>query len=98
LGKFEGLGAKVVGVSKDSLNSHARFREKHGFTFPLLADPEHQMMEDYGAWGEKRMSGKLVQGALRSTVVVGADGRIERVYLKVKAKGHAQAVLEDLGG
>lgn len=98
MSRFEALGVRVVGVSKDSLKSHARFREKHGFTFPLLSDPEHRMLEAYDAWGEKKMYGKVVQGAIRSTVVIDADGRVERVYPKVKAKGHAQQVLDDLGG
>ena len=86
----------VVGVSKDSLKSHARFRDKHGLTFPLLSDPEHQVMEAYGAWGEKKMYGKVVEGTIRSTVVVGPDGSVLRTYPKVKAKGHAQQVLDDL--
>lgn len=89
---------KVAGVSKDSVASHAKFRAKLGLTFPLLSDPDHVVMEAYGAWGEKTMYGKPVQGALRSTVVVDADGAVERVYPNVKAAGHAQKVLEDLRG
>ena len=63
---------------------------------PLLSDPEHSMMEAYGAWGEKKMYGKTVAGALRSTVVIGPGGLIDKVYRNVKAKGHAHKVLEDL--
>ncbi len=85
-------------MSKDSLQSHARFRAKHGLTFPLLADPDCAVLRAYGAWGEKKMYGKTVEGTLRTTVVIGPDGTVERVYPKVKAKGHAQAVLEDLEG
>ena len=93
---FETLGVRVVGVSKDSLKSHARFREKYGLTFPLLSDPEHRVLEAYGAWGEKEMYGKTSQGTVRTTVVVDDSGRVARVYSKVNAKGHAQIVLEDL--
>ena len=83
-------------MSKDSVASHAKFGEKLGLSFPLLSDPDHAVMEAYGAWGEKVMYGKPVTGALRSTVVVGPDGVVEKVYPKVKAAGHAQKVLEDL--
>ena len=87
---------QIVGVSKDSLPSHAKFRAKNGLTFPLLSDPEHTMLAAYGAWGEKTMYGKKVQATIRTTVLVGADGRVERVYSKVKAQGHAQQVLDEL--
>ena len=87
---------RVVGVSPDSLASHARFRQKYELTFPLLSDPERRVLEAYGAWGDKKMAGKVVQGTVRSTVVVDEEGRVLRTYGKVKAKGHAQAVLEDL--
>lgn len=86
----------MVGVSKDSLKSHARFREKHGLTFPLLSDPEHRVLEAYGAWGEKKMYGKTMHGTVRTTVVLDDSGRVARVYGKVDVKGHAQMVLEDL--
>ena len=87
-----------MGISKDSLASHAKFRAKHGFTFPLLADIETAMLQAYGAWGEKKNYGKVSMGTIRTTVVVGADGTVEKVYGKVKAKGHAQSVLEDIEG
>jgi len=64
---------------------------------PLLSDPEHKMMEEYGAWGQKKMYGKIVEGALRGTVVIGTGGVIERIYRNVKAKGHARKVLDDMG-
>jgi peroxiredoxin Q/BCP len=88
----------VVGISKDSLASHAKFRARHGFTFPLLADTETSMLQAYGAWGEKKSGGKVSMGTVRTTVVVGESGLIERVYPKVKAKGHAGVVLGDMGG
>jgi len=85
-------------VSKDSLKSHANFRAKHGFTFPLLSDPEHEVLEAYGAWGEKKNYGKVSMGTIRSTVVVGPDAKVLKSYYKVKAKGHAEEVLNDLAG
>ena len=96
MAQFEAIDTRIIGVSKDSLASHGKFRAKHGFTFPLLSDPDHEMLEAYGAWGEKKNYGKVSMGTLRSTVVVGPDGVVEKVYTKVKAKGHAQAVLEEL--
>ena len=98
MGEFEALDTRIIGVSKDSLASHAKFRAKHGFTFPLLSDPEMKMLEAYGAWGEKKMYGKVSMGTIRTTVVVGPDGLVEKFYTKVKAKGHAQKVLEELRG
>lgn len=89
---------KVAGVSKDPVSSHAKFRAKLGLTFPLLSDPDHAVMEAYGAWGEKKMYGRPVQGTLRSTVIVEPDGRVQSVHENVKAAGHAQKVLEGLEG
>lgn len=86
----------MVGISKDSLASHARFRAKYGLTFPLLSDPEHAVMAAYGAWGPKQGE-EPKEGVSRSTVVIGAEGLVERVYPKVRAGGHAQEVLEGLG-
>ncbi len=98
LPEFEKLGVKIVGVSRDSLQSHEKFRTKQGITFPLLSDPDHTVHESYGAWGEKKMYGKVVQGVIRSTFVIGPDGSFEHVYKNVKAKGHAQKVLADMKG
>ena len=89
---------KIVGVSRDSLQSHEKFRTKQGITFPLLSDLDHTVHESYGAWGEKKMYGKVVQGVIRSTFVIGPDGSFEHVYKNVKAKGHAQKVLADMKG
>jgi len=88
----------VIGISRDTLKSHARFRERHGLTFPLLSDPDHSFHEACGAWGEKKACGKTTMGVLRTTLVVGPDGRVERVYPKVRARGHAERVLQDLKG
>ena len=89
-------GAVVLGVSPDGVSSHGKFRAKFKLPFPLLADADHAVAEAYGAWGEKSMYGKKYQGVLRSTFVIGPDGKIARVFEKVKPKGHAGEVLEAL--
>jgi peroxiredoxin Q/BCP len=85
--------AVVLGVSKDSVASHCKFRDKHGLNFPLLSDPDGKIVEKYGAWGEKNMYGKKTMGIIRTTVVIGADGRIRKIFPKVKVAGHVEAVL-----
>lgn len=96
--EFERLGATVLGVSKDSLGSHARFIEKHTLAVPLLSDEGREALCAFGAWREKVMYGKKGLGVVRSTFLIGPDGRIAHAWPKVaKAAGHAQAVLERLG-
>ena len=93
---FTELAAKVsvVGVSKDNVASHAKFIAKYALPFPLLADPELAMLKAYGAWGEKLMYGKPVMGTVRSTVLVGADGKVVKHWAAVKdAAGHPAEVL-----
>ena len=90
---LEKLGAIVFGVSKDSIASHCTFRDKHGLTFPLLSDPEGKVVEAYGAWGEKSMYGKTMMGILRSTVLIGTDGKVARHWPKVSVKGHVAEVV-----
>jgi peroxiredoxin Q/BCP len=85
--------ALVFGVSPDKPESHQRFSEKFNLPFPLLSDPEHAVAEQYGAWGPKNMYGKTVYGIIRSTFIIDADGRIARVFPKVKAEGHERQVL-----
>lgn len=87
------LGAVVLGVSKDTIASHEKFRDKHELTFPLLSDGDGKMMAAYGAWGEKMMYGKKKQGIIRSTVLVGKDGKVVQHWPKVTVKGHVAAVL-----
>jgi len=87
-------GAVVLGVSKDSIASHCRFRDKFGLAFPLLSDPDGKVLEAYGAWGEKSMYGKKMMGIIRSTVVIGADAKIVRHWPKVSVKGHVADVLD----
>ncbi len=93
---FAGQDAVVLGVSPDDIASHTRFRDKYDLNFPLLSDPDHTVAEAYGAWGVKRMYGKEYEGVLRTTFVIGPDGRVERVYRKVRPDGHAVQVLSDL--
>lgn len=93
---FEKVNARVIGVSPDSPESHRRFREKHQLSIELLSDPEHTMLEKYGAWGEKNRNGKIGMGVIRSTVVIDPEGRVRHHWPKVKAPGHAQTVQEKL--
>jgi thioredoxin-dependent peroxiredoxin len=86
----------VVGISPDLPAKLRSFRDEHGLTFPLLSDPEHRVLEAYGAWGEKSLYGKTVTGVIRSTVVVGASGNVEQAFYNVKATGHVAKLLRDL--
>jgi peroxiredoxin Q/BCP len=96
LPEFETRGATVLGVSPDGVDSHERFRDKYELNFPLLSDPDHSVAAAYGAWGKKKMYGREYEGILRSTFVIAPDGRVEKVYAKVKPAGHAELLLEDL--
>jgi peroxiredoxin Q/BCP len=87
------LGAIVAGVSKDSIASHCKFRDKFQLSFPLLSDADGAVLETYGAWGPKLMYGKPMTGIIRSTVIIGPDGRVARVWPKVSVKGHAAEVV-----
>ncbi len=91
--EFAALKVSVFGVSADPIASHQRFAQKFAFGFPLLSDPEHQLLQPLGVWAEKKLYGREYLGIVRSSFLVGADGRIEHVWPKVKAKGHADAVL-----
>jgi thioredoxin-dependent peroxiredoxin len=92
-GDFAKAGTEVLGISGDSLKAQERFREKHKLEIPLISDEKHQMLEAYGAWGEKSMYGRTFLGILRTTVLIGADGHIARIWRHVKVDGHADAVL-----
>jgi peroxiredoxin Q/BCP len=91
------VGLTVLGISPDAPAKLAKFRAKEGITFPLLSDPERTTLSAYGAYGEKMMYGKKTTGVIRSTFVVGADGKIEKAYYGVKATGHVDRVRKDLG-
>lgn len=92
LPKFESLGVPVYGVSPQDVKSKQKFAAKHALNFPLLADTDHNVAEAFGAWGEKSMYGKKYMGILRTTFVIGADGKVEHVWEKVKPEGHAEEV------
>ena len=94
--EFESKNAVILGVSPDSVKSHQNFINKQNLNFTLLSDPEHRVAELYGAWGEKSMYGKKYMGILRTTFVIGQDGKIKHVFDKVKAAGHALEVLNIL--
>jgi peroxiredoxin Q/BCP len=96
LAAFAKKNAVVLGVSKDSVASHCRFRDKHELGVVLLSDPDLAVHRAYGVYGEKMMYGKPVMGVIRSTFVIGADGRLEKVFSPVKVDGHAEAVLAAL--
>ena len=97
LSDFDEANLRVVGISPDAPEKLAKFRDKEKLTFPLLSDPDHTTMEAYGAWGEKMLYGKRAIGAIRSTVVVDADGLVERAAYNVKATGHVAKLKRDLG-
>lgn len=96
LRKFKSRDTVVLGVSKDSIASHCKFADKYKLKFPLLTDPDGKMLEKYDAWGEKNMYGKKSMGIIRSTVLIGPDGKVVKHFPKVKVKGHVDAVLEAL--
>ena len=94
LDAFEALGARVLGVSKDSLAKHQRFAAKHGLTVPLASDEAGEACEAYGVWKEKSMYGRTYMGIERSTFLIDAQGKIVREWRKVRVPGHVEAVLE----
>ncbi len=94
--KLQKAGAVVLGVSPDSEQRHGKFIAKYQLPFSLLADTDHALAEKYGAWGEKSLYGKKYQGILRSTFLIGPDGKVAKVWPKVKPEGHAAEVLAAL--
>ena len=93
---FSKAGVAVLGISPDKAEKHVKFRTKYKLKFPLLTDADKKVMEKYGAWGEKTMYGKKRVGVIRSTVVVGADGKVETAQYNVKATGHVAKLMRDL--
>jgi peroxiredoxin Q/BCP len=89
---FRSLGAEVLGISPDSPKSHQKFREKHSLSVRLLSDPNHRVLAAYGAWGAKKMYGKEYQGVLRSTAIIDPEGKIARIWKRVRVKGHVEEV------
>ena len=92
--EFHEAGAQVVGISPDSIKSHDKFKAKHGLDMILLADESTAMLEAYGVWVEKSMYGRKYMGVERTTMLIGRDGKIIRIWNKVKVPGHAREVLE----
>ena len=96
MSRLQGHGATILGVSRDSVASHNRFREKYGLPFALASDPENAVAKSYGAFGKKMMFGKEVTGTIRSTFLIDPEGRIERVWSPVKVDGHVDQILAAL--
>ena len=94
---YQERGAVILGVSPDDVDSHVSFKDKYALPFTLLADPDHEVTERYGFWGQKSFAGKKYMGVERSTVVIGADGTVEKVFRRVKPADHAAQVLNALG-
>src|ERR1700694_4073186 len=93
LSAFKKSGVPVIGISADNSASHTKFRAKYGLEFPLLSDPDHAVMEDYGAWGEKTMYGKKTVGVIRSTFLIDEKAKVIKAWYGVKAEGEAPRVL-----
>ena len=96
--EFEKEGAIILGVSKDSIKSHQKFKQKHELPFTLLSDPEGKVLDLYGVWKKKSLYGRTFMGTERTTFLIDEKGIVKKVYRKVKAKGHAQVCLLDLKG
>jgi peroxiredoxin Q/BCP len=95
LGAFSRASVVVVGISPDGAEKHQKFRSKYGLGLTLLSDPDHATMSAYGAYGEKTLYGRQTVGVIRSTFIVGANGKIRRVWYSVRADGHAAKVLAE---
>lgn len=94
--RFAKSGAAVLGLSADSVASHQRFKAKYGLNFPLLSDPDHKALDAYGVWQEKSLYGRKFMGIVRTTFIIDEDGRIARVFPRVKVGGHVDEVLAAL--
>ena len=97
LASISAAGYVVLGISPDAIDKLAEFREHDGLTFPLLSDPDKKVLAAYGAYGEKKLYGKVVVGVIRSTFIIGANGLIEEARYNVKATGHVAKLRRDLG-
>ncbi|KKC38743.1 hypothetical protein WH87_07435 [Devosia epidermidihirudinis] len=94
--QFQALGAKLVGISPDSIETHQKFRAKHGLALPLAADPDHLAIEPFGIWKLKKLYGREFMGLIRTSFIIDADGRIARIIKATRILGHAQKMLEAL--
>lgn len=93
--RFQKEGYEIIGVSADSEKSHQNFIAKHQLPFRLISDPERKVLEDYEAWGEKKMYGKTYMGILRKTYIISEDGHVEKIIEKVKTKEHSAQIFSD---
>ena len=97
LSSLAAAGVAVLGISPDPPAKLVKFRDKEGLTFPLLSDPDRSVLEAYGAYGEKKLYGKVTVGVIRSTFVIDADGKVEKAQYNVKATGHVGRLRAELG-
>jgi peroxiredoxin Q/BCP len=97
LADLDQAGIAVLGISPDQPSKLARFRDSEALTFPLLSDPDHAVLEAYGAYGEKKLYGKTITGVIRSTFVIDADGKVEKALYGVKATGHVARLRDEIG-
>jgi peroxiredoxin Q/BCP len=93
---FAVLGARLVGISPDDIESHVKFRKKYGLAVPLAADPERQAIEAFGLWKLKKLYGREFMGLIRTSFIIGADGKVARIIKATRILGHAQKMLEAL--
>ena len=96
LTRVKAHGAVIFGVSKDSVSSHQKFKDKFSLPFPLLSDPSHAMLEKYGVWKEKKLYGRSYMGVERTTVIIDENGKVAQIFPKVKVTGHVENVIEAL--
>lgn len=94
--EFDERGVQVIGVSADSVTRQSNFKSKYDLTMPLLSDEDHEILEPWGVWGEKKNFGRTYEGIIRSTFLFDAEGELVHVWPKVRVKGHAQAVLDEI--
>ncbi|MBI4008993.1 thioredoxin-dependent thiol peroxidase [Candidatus Roizmanbacteria bacterium] len=94
--EFEKRGVVIIGVSKDSVESHQKFAKKYNLNFPILSDPDRKVLKAYNAWGKKSFLGKIFEGTLRKTYIIDPEGKIRKTYEKVIPLNHAQEILNDL--
>ena len=97
IASLQGAGYQVLGISPDSLEKQRRFRGEEHLPYPLLCDPSKEVLEAYGAWGQKKLYGKTVTGVIRSTFVIDEHGTVEKAMYNVKATGHVAKLRKDLG-
>ena len=94
---YEKAGVVILGISPDSVKSHVKFKQKFQLQFPLLADEDHKVCDLYGVWGPKKFMGREYDGIIRTTFIIGEDGKILKIIDDVKTKTHADQVLEEMG-